>query len=287
MDDASLKRIMTTLEPLAPQRPVDLAALKSLGGLPRGVTLKKASSQPQTEAYYRALGFSTYEAIDINSRFGSHVMDLNLDLARHYGFSRRYDLVVNVGTSEHIFDQAAVLRNAHNLAADGGLMLHIVPFTGYTNHGFYNYQPNLFYDLAAANGYAIVKLLLADRYQVLLDLRKPNDLAAHFRNYLALMTPSDTNNTFLVALLRRQGSPEFVHPCQGKYLADAEGGLVGVFEPQTTARGDTSSGTMFPPADPRRGKAPAVRLKKHVKRSLLRSLRRASRFVLVRVWPEL
>ena len=37
-------------------------------------------------------------------------------------------------------------------------MLHILPSQGYINHGFYNFQPGLFYDIARANGYDILRL---------------------------------------------------------------------------------------------------------------------------------
>ncbi len=64
-------------------------------------------------AYYRCLGFSQYEAVDINDTYGSKVMDLNKDVREAYGFEETYDLVTNNGTGEHIFDQASVLRNLH------------------------------------------------------------------------------------------------------------------------------------------------------------------------------
>ena len=51
-----------------------------------------------TADYYRALGFTTHRAIDVNARYGSLVMDLNRDLVDHYGFRETFDLVTNNGT---------------------------------------------------------------------------------------------------------------------------------------------------------------------------------------------
>ncbi|MGH9869991.1 MAG: methyltransferase domain-containing protein [Candidatus Polarisedimenticolia bacterium] len=280
VDDLAMERIERLLSRTPPERGVDVTALRALRGQRRGTKARHAGGAPLTADFYRALGFSRYEAIDINSRFGSHVMDLNKDLDRDYGFSRQYDLVVNTGTSEHVFNQAAFLRNAHHLAAPGGLMLHVVPFTGYTNHGFYNYQPGLFYDLAAANAYDVVRVRLADRDQELLDLNVPSDLAAHFGSFLGLATPNERNNTFLVALLRRSGHEEFVFPCQGRYLQVLEGAPRQEYLGRQTGNGRPA---LLSPGAPADGEAYGTRLRRRIKRALLKSLRSASRTVLLRL----
>ena len=42
-------------------------------------------------------------------------------------------------------------------------MLHILPFIDWINHGFYNFNPIFFADLAASNEYEIVKMSFANR----------------------------------------------------------------------------------------------------------------------------
>jgi len=283
VDRSTLKRILDRLRDarVADRRPADLETLRSF--LDADGRTKPA---PLVEHFYRALGFAGYEAIDINSRYGSHVMDLNQDVDKEYGFSNTYDFVVNTGTSEHVFNQAAFFRNAHNLAKPGGLMLHILPFTGYANHGFYNYQPNIFFDLAAVNGYSIMRFCLADRNDVLMDLIEPNDNAAYFLHHLGLATRNEKNNTFLVTLLRRNTAAPFCFPCQGKYVAALEGGsLVSYYGRQAP---DTASARkMFRPADPVRTGSRIFRLKRKLKKNILRFLRNASRFVLLRLWPTI
>lgn len=149
------------------------------GGLERLLRRPAPERRDGTEAYYRCLGFSEYQAIDVNDAYGSLVMDLNRDLREAYGFSRTFSLVTNNGTAEHVFDQAAVLRNVHALARPGGLMLHLLPFLRYVNHGFYCYHPNLFSALAAANGYRLVALGLGNRHgQGAFALPAPEEEAA-------------------------------------------------------------------------------------------------------------
>lgn len=114
--------------------------------------------------YYKALGFDEYVAIDVNEKFGSIKMDLNENLKEFYGYEKQFDLVTNNGTGEHIFDQAMVFKNMHQLTTTGGLMLHVMPFVHWENHGFYNYNPILYLDLASANAYEVVRLSLASRW---------------------------------------------------------------------------------------------------------------------------
>jgi SAM-dependent methyltransferase len=144
-----------------------LAALPPPGG-PDG---------PLTEDFYRALGFTDYLAIDVNTKYGSVVMDLNRDLAGELGFRRTFDLVTNLGTGEHVFDQRRVLENVHDLTAPGGVMVHVMPFVNWLNHGFYNFHPVLYTDLAAANDYRLHDLWLANgrgfAIAVDLDARTP------------------------------------------------------------------------------------------------------------------
>lgn len=108
---------------------------------------------------HEALGF-TYDCVDLDPRFGSVRLDLNLDrvAAEHRG---RHDLVTNFGTSEHLINQQNCFEVVHDLCRVGGLMLHAVPFGGYLEHGFFSYQPNFFAALARYNSYEQLGVWLA------------------------------------------------------------------------------------------------------------------------------
>ena len=123
-----------------------------------GVALEESSAD-----FMRSIGYGNYTCIDVNQRHGALQMDLNYSLAEKYNFHDEFDLVTNNGTGEHIFDQAAVFRNVHALTRTGGVMIHVLPFHNYVNHGFYNVQPILFHDLAQANQYKILRMSLASK----------------------------------------------------------------------------------------------------------------------------
>jgi hypothetical protein len=104
--------------------------------------------------YYRALGWR-YTSYDIDGRFGSTFIDLNVDqvpASEH----EQYGLTMNMGTSEHVFNQHNFFLQVHNVTKVGGVMVHSVPLTDHGNHGFYAYAPTFFVSLAHYNGYELL-----------------------------------------------------------------------------------------------------------------------------------
>ena len=115
-------------------------------------SLRKHCDAP---ALYGVFGIGQYSAIDATGSDGALVMDLNKNLQIHYGYAETAPLVTNLGTTEHCFDQSEVFRNLHQSCRPNGLMIHAVPSQGWVNHGFYNYHPRFFRELASANNYVI------------------------------------------------------------------------------------------------------------------------------------
>lgn len=96
--------------------------------------------------FYSQLGITTYSSIDVNSHNGSIIADLN----EEHQWDTQYDIVTNNGTSEHVFNQKALFVNMRRLCKVGGIMINSLP-TSYFDHGFYNYNPNLFFSIAKTN----------------------------------------------------------------------------------------------------------------------------------------
>lgn len=175
------------------------------------------TQRPTTaRGFYGALGFTKYVALDVNERLDALIADLNepVNLGRQFG------LVTNNGTGEHIFDQASVFRNAHDLCRVGGVMLHILPLSPWLNHGFFNFNPILFRDLAAANGYGWLCLKIANRGGICKEVnpewgfveKRPEDLAKAIG-----AIPGDVS---VVAAYRKLSDAPFRKPFQGKYAHD-------------------------------------------------------------------
>src|SRR6516164_9925377 len=100
---------------------------------------------------HEKLGFK-YDCVDIDGNFGSLTLDINFDAVPAQARGK-YGLTTNHGTTEHVLDQRNAFKMINDFTAPGGLMLHALPFTVHLEHGFFNYQPNLFDALARYNSY--------------------------------------------------------------------------------------------------------------------------------------
>ena len=179
---------------------------------------KRCGQFTSTADFYKSLGFSRYLAIDVNEKMGAVAMDLNASVQRDYGFSETFDLVTNNGTGEHLFNQAAVFKNCHDLCKVCGVMLHQLPFSGWWNHGFFCIQPVLFVDLARANGYEMLFAGYAGKKGDLLDVA---DFGKPMKEETVDMKRLGPNINLYCAMRKKVDAP-FRVPLQGKYVADVE-----------------------------------------------------------------
>lgn len=104
--------------------------------------------------YEVLFGFDEPTVVDVAPGPRTILTDLNYPAT----LGRIFDVVINNGTSEHIFNQANVFKFIHDHTKIDGVMLHWTPSIGCVDHGFFNIQPNLFLDLATANQYEIAFL---------------------------------------------------------------------------------------------------------------------------------
>ena len=184
----------------------DKPTVIEFGSQTLGFRIKDWPEVNTVPGFYRQLGFEKYEAIDLD---GNGTIKENLNNLVFEKHKTKYDLVTNNGTGEHIFDAAAVFINAHELCNVGGVMLHVMPWINWQNHGFYNFNPILFSDMEKANAYEILMIYAGDRdgnitHQEIPDseIKKPE--------------PTDKNIAIVVAL-RKTKDGMFNVPQQGKY----------------------------------------------------------------------
>lgn len=149
---------------------------------------------------------ASYTAVDLDGTAQAIKADLNEPLA----LDGQYDLCINNGTSEHIFNQFQFFKTVHDRTRAGGSMIHWTPTFGWPNHGLYNVQPGFFFDLAHANGYEVLLVCLgtdANMYRLNGGNVGPDLLARH----------PDLNNALSFALLRKTSDAAFRAPQQGCY----------------------------------------------------------------------
>ena len=190
---------------------------------------------------YSHWAIKNYVSFDLFDRRAEKV-DLNLDLER----TDSWDIVTNFGTSEHMFNQFAFMKNCHDLTRQGGVSLHALPVSSGMDHGFYNYHPTFFRSLAIANNYEILDFRyipfivkqqesgkktcsfvslgksrgLTERKDIFMSKVK---LLAHISNLRLLLSSSDFYHNFFLGdyiflAFRKNSGNKFVSPIQERYL---------------------------------------------------------------------
>jgi hypothetical protein len=138
------------------------------------------SAAPPARLIWPWLGFE-YAAIDIDGSPGSVPLDLNFDDVPKK-LKKRFQLVTNLGTTEHVANQLQAFKIIHDLTAHGGVMIHNLPTQGFMNHGLVNYNMKFFWMLARSNGYKWIHsdFTLTDKPYGL-----PENIANDVRNFEA------------------------------------------------------------------------------------------------------
>ena len=96
-----------------------------------------------------------YLSFDIARGYKTEIFDLNREkLPDRYRGS--FDVVLNVGTTEHVLNQYNSFTVIHEAARPGGYIVHQLPIAGHTDHGLYVYTTRMFFELADCNRYEII-----------------------------------------------------------------------------------------------------------------------------------
>ncbi len=156
--------------------------------------------------------FLDYEKITAIDLHGTPAA-LRIDLNQPVELGEQFDFVINNGTGEHVFNIGQFFRSVHEFTRPGGLMMHVMPFRGWLEHGFYSFNPTFFWDLAAANDYAVLILAYT-------ELQPPKVIQLKRREKIVELARSGAlgANANLCAVMRRNPvDSEFRIPMQGVY----------------------------------------------------------------------
>lgn len=160
-------------------------------------------------AFFRGvIGAAPYVTIDPGTPGSTYRFDLNEPVP----LTEQFDLVMNIGTAEHVFDVRRFYTTAHDLTRPGGLALHSGPCSGWPDHGFYTFQPTFFFDLARANNYEIVSFVVAS-----LRPFRYVQLAGHDDVFRLVQRGGMPANGYLNVVFRRTTDQPFRVPTQAYY----------------------------------------------------------------------
>jgi SAM-dependent methyltransferase len=112
------------------------------------------------DEFLHFLGAKEAVSVDCSDFEGATLLhDLNKPFPEHLRGS--FDLVVDGGTLEHIFNYQKALFNCLDLLRIGGHFVTVTPATGQMGHGFYQFSPELFFRVfSPERGFALRKIIL-------------------------------------------------------------------------------------------------------------------------------
>lgn len=184
-------------------RPALLSILRSEGyALSKDVERKLLD--PTTlyaEEFFSLLGVKHLTAIDANEYEGAQIIhDMNRPIPD--SMSASFDVVLDGGTLEHVFDFPTGIRNAVQMVAPNGHFLSFTVANNFSGHGFYQFSPELFYRLLCKeNGYALESCIMWEEIQGTRFYQVPDPESVKSR--IALTSQS---GTYLLVQAKRIGS---------------------------------------------------------------------------------
>jgi hypothetical protein len=111
------------------------------------------------DAFARALGAREITACDASPYEGAQIVhDLNQPATPE--MKERFDVVIDGGTLEHVFNFPVAIANCMEMVKTGGHLILFTPVNNYMGHGFYQFSPELFYRvLSPENGFQVQRMI--------------------------------------------------------------------------------------------------------------------------------
>jgi hypothetical protein len=128
--------------------------------------------------FFEMMGLTGYADIDVSSVDAPVIIhDLNEPVPSE--LHRKYDLVLDGGTAEHVFDTRTVLESMARMVRVGGHVVHVSPVAGYIGHGMFSFSPDTLFEFYAANGFVNCEARILSVVSALSDHRYPARVFAY------------------------------------------------------------------------------------------------------------
>lgn len=178
----------------------------------------EAGSPLDDQILFRAMGFKAVESLDVSDFEGAtKIFDLNTRPLPK-ALIGQFDMVIDAGTMEHVFRIDCGFANCREMLRPGGRLLSVSPMNNYVDHGFYQFSPTLFADIAYANGLEVEAAFEVEIHPRL----KPEQSRAEIRTVLpgdfGQVGALNANPRLFVSMLRRtEASTSDALPIQAYY----------------------------------------------------------------------
>lgn len=170
-------------------------------------------------AFFYALGVQDVRALDVSDFEGAEIIwDLNRPVDS--GLEGRFDLILDSGTLEHVFDVKTAMTNLARMLRPGGRVIHFSPANNFCNHGFYQFSPTFFADFYLGNQFRDVRVYIAEESVRTPGLQRLELFEFHTSNQPCMMA-SPMDHRLLVYSVAEKGSESTADqvPVQSYYAA--------------------------------------------------------------------
>jgi hypothetical protein len=110
--------------------------------------------------FLRAIGVKELHVMDVSDYEQAQIIhDLNEPIPDH--LKGAYDVVIDGGTCEHVFNYPCAIRNCMEMVRVGGTLITCPPANNHCGHGFYQISPEAHYRvLCKENGFRIEQVVM-------------------------------------------------------------------------------------------------------------------------------
>lgn len=187
----------------------DIAKFKVGAKNPQEVTFKDEYSEP----LFEVLGASLIDSMDFSAyEKASIIHDLNQPVPDTY--KKKYTVIVDGGTIEHVFNFPVAIKNCMEMLQVGGHYIGITPANNLMGHGFYQFSPELLYNIfREENGFVVKKMVIVTQ-----------NIAGNYSDWYEVLDPrkaksrvslTNANPTYLMVLAEKKSEqPIFQKPPQ-------------------------------------------------------------------------
>lgn len=201
--------------------PPELERLRAWRGLP-ALPREATAAQP---AYFEPLmrgwfGAEVVDSVDASPyEQATIVHDMNVRWTPPPDEADRYDAVLDFGCLEHVFDFPTAWRNVVDRCRIGGHVFHALPANNLCGHGFYQFSPELFFNLyRAGNGFELRGAWFATKADLATWWQVADPQALRRR-----VTLRNSSETYLLVLARKVApTPDPMPPPQQSDYAQGE-----------------------------------------------------------------
>ena len=170
--------------------------------------------------FFEMMGIKEYSDLDKYEDDAPCILhDLNTPVPAE--LEGKFNLIIDGGTMEHIFDVRQVIENVVRMCKESGWVIHLTPSSNYVDHGFYSFSPCFFYDCYQANGFGEFVCYILQVNPKNLSEPSPYFEYRYGMDMRGLLDP-DRQIVVFFAAKKLRPSGRLVIPTQGAYESSAK-----------------------------------------------------------------